>query len=184
MGLGSVERHAADLGEMADFERFVRTQREALVCFLRRRTGSEEDAQDLAQESLTRLLRYRGHTPEAWTSLLYRIARNALNDQLRRARARYEEHHVSLQVIDSVVAVGQPDTQAASAQELALLQRAILGLPRRCREVYLLNRIEGMSYKDIAEHCGISVKAVEKQVSKALRILRAQLEGATEDTGA
>jgi RNA polymerase sigma-70 factor (ECF subfamily) len=38
-----------------------------------------------------------------------------------------------------------------------------------------LNRIEGMSYTEIAEHCGISVKAVEKHISKALRLLRERL---------
>ena len=42
-------------------------------------------------------------------------------------------------------------------------------------QIYLLNRIEGMSYTEIADHCDISVKAVEKHISKALKLLRERL---------
>jgi len=42
--------------------------------------------------------------------------------------------------------------------------------------VYLLNRIDGLSYSQIAQHCGISVKAVEKHIGKALSLLRSKLK--------
>jgi len=57
------------------------------------------------------------------------------------------------------------------------VRAAVLRLPPRCREVYLLNRIEDMSYTEIARHCGISVKAVEKHIGKALSLLRVHLRG-------
>ncbi len=50
-------------------------------------------------------------------------------------------------------------------------------LPEKCREVFLLNRYEGLKYKEIAEKLGISVKTVEAQMSKALRILKEKLVG-------
>jgi RNA polymerase sigma-70 factor (ECF subfamily) len=179
MGSGTFEedRGAALADQRADFEHFVRGQRDALVRRLRRRVPCEEDAQDLAQESLERLMRYRAHAPESWPRLLYRIAANALNDRLRSARARGEALHVSLDETPLELPSADPDheRQIIQRQELARLQRALLGLPPRCREVYLLNRIEGMSYTQIAVHRGISVKAVEKHVGKALKLLRERL---------
>ncbi len=52
---------------------------------------------------------------------------------------------------------------------------AIQTLPEKCREVFQLNRIEGLKYREIAEKLGISIKTVENQVSKALKVLRENL---------
>ena len=179
MELPSVEHEPSlpVLGDPPDFDAFVRGQREGLVRFLRRRTPLEEDAQDLAQESLVRLMRYRGHAPTAWAALLYRIAHNALNDRRRRAHSHREAQHSALDAEVAELASPEPshEQRMATQQELAVLQGVLLGLPLRCRQIYLLNRIEGMSYTEIAGHCGISVKAVEKHISKALRLLRERL---------
>jgi RNA polymerase sigma-70 factor (ECF subfamily) len=179
MALGSAEHKQmfAGAGNPTDFDGFVREQREALVRFLLRRTRSPDDAEDLAQESLTRLMRYRGHAPETWMALLYRIAVNALHDRSRRALTRFDSQHVSLdeEAIELHSAEPSHEQRTASEQDLVALQRALLRLPERCRQVYLLNRIEGMTYTEIADHCGISVKAVEKHISRALRLLRERL---------
>jgi len=55
------------------------------------------------------------------------------------------------------------------------LQAAIADLPDKSRVVFLMNRIDGITYREIAENLGVSVKAVEKQMSRALRILREKL---------
>lgn len=179
MALGSAEHKQmlAGVGNPTDFDGFVREQREALVRFLLRRTRSPDDAEDLAQESLTRLMRYRAHAPETWTALLYRIAVNALHDRSRRAVSRFDALHVSLDDEAGELPSSEPshEQRTASEQDLVALQRALLRLPGRCRQVYLLNRIEGMTYSEIAEHCCISVKAVEKHISRALRLLRERL---------
>jgi RNA polymerase sigma-70 factor (ECF subfamily) len=54
---------------------------------------------------------------------------------------------------------------------------AVSELPERCSEVFLMSRMEGMKYREIADKLGISVKAVEAQMTKALRILRERLSG-------
>jgi RNA polymerase sigma-70 factor, ECF subfamily len=56
------------------------------------------------------------------------------------------------------------------------LQTAISKLPAHCKEVFLLSRFEYLSYKGIAERLSISVKTVENQISKALRIIREELD--------
>ncbi|OFY99249.1 MAG: hypothetical protein A3K10_01345 [Bacteroidetes bacterium RIFCSPLOWO2_12_FULL_31_6] len=55
------------------------------------------------------------------------------------------------------------------------INTAIQTLPEKCREVFQLNRIEGLKYREIAEKLGISIKTVENQVSKALKVLRTNL---------
>lgn len=160
------------------FEHFLRQEREALVKFLRTRLPTEEDAQDVAQESMVRLVRYRGAEPEeAWKRLLYRIAVNAAHDHMRHARSHCAAGHVSyLDTLDTASADEPPqDERLAQQRMLAEMVEQILELPPRCREIFLLNRVEGMTYVQVARHCGISLKAVEKHMTKALSVLRRRL---------
>jgi RNA polymerase sigma-70 factor (ECF subfamily) len=164
-------------------DRFVRERRLPLLRFLSRMNVHEHDAQDIAQESLARLLRYSASEPaEAWQALLYRIAINLLRDRARHARM---EQRLGASPVDAVAAMEaaspepSPEQHASGREALARMQAAIARLPARCREVYLLHRIEGMTYPEIAHRSGISSKAVEKHISRALRLLRAQLEAGT-----
>lgn len=157
------------------FERFLADQHEPLVAFLRYRTVGDADARDAAQESMVRLVRYRDREWEgAWKPLLYRIAINIARDQARRRHHRRADAHCSIDEVGVSLATNEPthEQRIDSERELAAIRELILRLPERCRQIYLLNRIEGMSYTQIARHCGISVKAVEKHVAKALRVLR------------
>ena len=52
------------------------------------------------------------------------------------------------------------------------LDVAIQALPEKCRIVFMLNRMDEMSYAEVAEHLDISVKTVENQIGKALKLLR------------
>lgn len=55
------------------------------------------------------------------------------------------------------------------------LEREIANLPPRCKTIFIMSRYENLKYKDIAEKLGISVKAVEAQISKGLQILRSKI---------
>lgn len=158
------------------FEAFLQAQRPVLVGYLCRRV-SEEDAKDIAQEAFVRMLRYRAYPLDQLKALMYRVATNVLLDRARRDRSRGAPLHVSLEADHDAMASDEPahEERVESQRALALVRAAILQLPERCREVYLLNRIEGMSYTEIARHCGISVKAVEKHIGRALRVLRERL---------
>jgi RNA polymerase sigma-70 factor (ECF subfamily) len=162
------------------FESFLREQYRALVQFLRRRTASEQDAEDAAQESMTRLLRYTGTEPaSSWKPLLYRIATNVAHDQRRAATSHCDDKHVLLEEHELVTDAPTPEEQALRDQQIARLGSAILELPPKCQRVYLLKRVHGLSRAQIARRCGISVKMVEKHLATALVQLRRKVGDGT-----
>lgn len=152
----------------------MQEQRGPLCAFLRTRGASADDAEDIAQDCMERMLRYQTHTPDELRMLLYRIARNRLADRGRAAPAPLQLAEGDDPDAPSSSTPG-PLRQAESGQMLALLRQALFTLPDRCREVYLLNRISGMSYAQIARHCGISAGTVEKHIARALQGLRQEL---------
>src|SRR3546814_14167621 len=107
--------------------------------------ANEEDARDIAQESLTRLLRYRETEPaSSWKPLLYRIATNVMGEQFRRASARQATRHVPLEGMEIASGAPAPEDLIEQQQHEAILRDAILALPTRCRQVYLPRRMEGL----------------------------------------
>lgn len=157
------------------FDRFVAERRVPLQRFLVNLGVAAEDARDLVQEGFLRLLRYRDRAdPAEWTPLAYRIVLNLHRDRQRQAAQR--EATVPLELAEAPSHEPTPEHHVADHQQLMLARQAILELPPRCREVYLLNRVEALSYPAIAARCGISVKAVEKHISRALRELRSKVD--------
>lgn len=148
------------------FDEFVRSQYRALVQFLCRR-NSVEDAEEIAQESIVSLLGYRekGQVSD-WRPLLYRIA---INHSIKRAR-REAPHRGGHGIDTEYVAddAPMPDEEAEQAQRAERLQAAILGLPPKCRRVYLLRHGYGLTHAQIAGRCGISAKTVEKHLATAV----------------
>jgi len=166
-------------GESA-FETFLQSESDTLVGYLRGRQLDVEDARDIAQDAQLRLLRYRDHAAETLRPLLYRIALNLVRDRWRQSSGQRQMFE-QVQALDvGALAADEPGPEqlAARQQDLQRIREAIAALPAHCRGVYLLNRVEGMSYPDIARHMGVSVKAVEKQISKALRLLRLSIGSA------
>ena len=66
-------------------------------------------------------------------------------------------------------------TQLEAMELEEKIRAAIDTLPERCREIFELNRFEGLKYSEIATQLDISVKTVENQMTKALKLLREQL---------
>lgn len=184
--------NAADLPAPADdaasepragFDDFVRSQYAHLVGYLRRRTRSAEDAEDIAQESLMRLMRYReSDVAVSWRALLYRIAINVSNDHARSAMHHGNGKHVPIEDCELADAGPLPEERALRQQQLALLRQAVLALPPKCRRVYLLKRKYGLSRMQIAQRCGISVKMVEKHLATALLRLQREVGSGPDQT--
>ncbi len=74
-------------------------------------------------------------------------------------------------------ALGQIDTSEITFQEITtIIEKTLSGLPPRCREVFTLSRMEGKKNEEVATTLNISVKSVEAQITKALKVFRAALK--------
>lgn len=158
-------------------ERAVARYHDSLMSFLRWKLGSDQDAQDAAQDTYARLLKYRDASQEDLPrTLVMRVATHVVIDRLRRDGVRHSDSHVVLE--DDLLLESQeapPDQCIADRQELAAVRRAVLRLPPRCREAFVLSRVKGMSNPQIADQLGITLKAVERLITKALHQLRTRV---------
>ncbi len=143
----------------------------SLIRFLQRKLPTPEDASDVAQEAYIRLMNYEGSKEVVSpSSLLFRIAINVANDLGRAGKVRRVADHCDIDGLDFDSGVASPEREVSATQELDILCEAIEQLPPKCQKVFLLSRVHNMTYPQIAEHCGISVKMVEKHISRALAI--------------
>jgi RNA polymerase sigma-70 factor (ECF subfamily) len=158
------------------FARMWEELRPALRRHLQRQLGSSDAAEDAVQETFLRMLRYRGVGDAGeCRALLFRVAASVVVDRQRYAKARHADDHCAIDDLELSSDEPQPDHNLSSHQTLVLLRRAILALPPRCREVFLLHRFEGLSYRDIARRFGTSERTVENQISHALAVCRRAL---------
>jgi RNA polymerase sigma-70 factor (ECF subfamily) len=143
----------------------------SLVSFLRQRLRIADDAADVAQEAYIRMLQYEGSREvQSPSSLLFRVAINIANDLGRSEQVRHASDHCGVYELDIDSGLATPERELAASQDLELMYRTIEQLPPKCQQVFLLSRVHCMTYPQIAQHCGISVKMVEKHISHALAI--------------
>lgn len=162
------------VGDEAAFDAIFRGRYAVLVGVAERMLRDRAVAEELVQEVMLALWRRREalSPDEALGPYLVRAVRNRALNHLR---------HLSIERRDAVHAAGPSEAAASGAgpvvaEELAAaLERSVAALPPRCREVFTLSRGGGLSYAEIAERLGISVKTVEAQMGRALRALRADL---------
>ncbi len=136
----------------------------------------EDTCKDLAQEVLVDLWRKRAEL-DIHTSLRAYLRRAAVNRALNYIKTSKkivleepEERH--FEADDSARQLQIKDRQENLEQALA---EAIERLPEKCRLVFTLSRFENLSHRAIAEKLGISVKTIENQIPKAMRLLREAL---------
>jgi RNA polymerase sigma-70 factor (ECF subfamily) len=141
----------------------------ALRGWLRVRFPSLADRDDLVQESYLRIMRAHETGPIASPkAFLFATARNLALNHLR--HRRYEPNELGDFDVSGVLdeCADVPES-VARAQETQHLNEAIQSLPERCREVFALRRLHGLSTKETAARLGIAEKTVEAQCIIALR---------------
>ena len=167
---------AVRAGDLDAFETLFTRYQPALVRSIAFHVRDTEAAHDIVQETFLRVWQRRTSLkPDlSFQALLYRIALNLVRDLYRHAETR-------TRLAAEAPSPLPPDhaDPAATAQHSLLqeeLRRAMReDLPERCRAVFELSRLEGLSIQEVAARLRISPKTAENQLTKALRILRRAL---------
>ena len=129
---------------------------------------SEDITQDVFLQLWETRMNIREETIRAY---LFTIARNNFLKSKRHRKYDLKFRSTYYEDIDNK----SPEFMMELKEYDLKLQKVIAGLPDKCRTVFLMNRIAGMTYREIAQNSGVTVKGVEKQMSRALAILRKDL---------
>lgn len=135
--------------------------------------GNEEKAHDAVQEAFIKLWENCAKVPpEKAKSFVYTVANNLYLNVIKAEKVRLKYADKSLKNTNE-----SPEFLLEEKEFKEKLDDALNSLPEIQRTTFLLNRIDGKKYKEIAEIEGVSVKAIEKRMHLALKSLREKIDG-------
>ncbi|MCE3296246.1 MAG: hypothetical protein K0R65_1960 [Crocinitomicaceae bacterium] len=135
--------------------------------------ADSDEAEDIVQHTFVNFWEQRDqmevHTSAR--SLLYKAVHNACLNRLKHKKVRkaYQQEQ------EYVLRQEQQDDQLHAKELEAQIETVIDRLPEQCARIFRMSRFEQLKYQEIAGQLGLSVKTVENQIGKALRILREEL---------
>lgn len=163
-------------GDEQVFEEFFKTYYERLCNYANTILNDMDEAEEMVQGAFLAMWEKR-ETIEVHSSLksyLYRAVYNSSLNHVKhlKVRQKYDNRHQHNATLEH-----NSTSESLIASELdAIAQNAINNLPPQCQNVFKLSRFENLSYAEIAEQMGISVKTVENHMIKALKVLREKLK--------
>ena len=135
--------------------------------------GNEEKAYDAVQEAFIKLWENcTKDSPNKAKAYVYTVANNLYLNVIKAEKVRLKYADVSLAVSHE-----SPEFLLEEKQYQEKIEKALADLPENQRITFLLNRIDGKKYAEIAEMENVSIKAIEKRMHLALKSLREKIEG-------
>ena len=161
----------------ADIRSAYLTYGPELSRFLRRRSSDGQAAPDLVHDAFLRMAEHADTQVTDVRAYLFRIARNLLLDE-RKQQARRRTTAVAHETMAHIADDG-PSPEAAVCARLRLdrLREAIGQLPFKTQQIFVLNRIDGLTYPEVARRLGVSESSVQKHLATALRHVARSVPG-------
>lgn len=154
-----------------EFESLFNRYFDELRRFVYFKCSDTDLATDIAQDVFTKIWEKRENFDERnIKALLYKMASDNLNTYFRRQKIK-QESRTSIELD-----MDTPQQQMELNELKAQYEMAMAQLPEKQRVVFLMNRMEQLTYNEIAERLEISVKAIEKRMSKAINYLKIHLK--------
>jgi RNA polymerase sigma factor (sigma-70 family) len=164
-------------------------KREVLPCehlvraWLARSLVSRADSDDLIQEAYCRLAKVEDYSGIARPDgFFFQTVRNLLLNQIRHARIIRIETAAELDLLNLADDAPSPERVTGAKRDLARVTDEIAALPERCRRIFEMRRIEGLSQREIAARLSVSENVVEHETAKAIKLVLKALRGGSGDT--
>ena len=159
--------------EQKNFETIFNQHSQTLRNYIYYKCGDIQQAEDIVQEAYIKLWGNCAKVVyEKAKSFLYTVANNHFLNEVAHKKVVLEHQKQS---VNTNTSNETPQFILEEEEFHKKLKEAIANLPEKQREVFLLSRIDKKKYSEIADIVGVSVKAVEKRMSKALLALKEQI---------
>ncbi|MFT6879583.1 MAG: RNA polymerase sigma-70 factor (ECF subfamily) [Psychromonas sp.] len=175
--LDSEQSYLVDIreGNRTAFEAVFRTYYEDLSRYAFSILRKKEESEDLVQQVFVNFWEKREQTiiSGSLKSYLFRSVHNQSLNLIKheKVKANYVEHS---QYFDTKFH-SEVEEELEGKELESKIAEAIDTLPNQCRKIFIMNRMESLKYKEIADQLDISIKTVENQIGKALKVLRGSL---------
>lgn len=177
MELAEIDRFKAlKEGDESAFEMIFKSHYQPLCNYAYSFLLDRDEAEEMVQATFLNVWEKKGSITieTSLKSYLYRAVRNSCLNAIKHAKIKKKHADESLSTLDSSYeSVSQTVISAELDQKIG---DALMQLPEQCRLVFKMSRFEELKYAEIAEQLNISIKTVENQIGKALKIMREQLK--------
>ncbi|MHC4549960.1 MAG: RNA polymerase sigma factor [Planctomycetota bacterium] len=166
-------------GETAAFDLLVGRWRDRIVDLAHLLTGDRDAAEDIGQEVFLRFYRRPGAYDPArpFAAWICTVARNLCHDRYRRETTRVRHQQRAVERRYGPRPAPAPPEAASAAEVEARLREAIVGLPPKFREAFVLCAVRGHSYDEAARICRCPVKTVSTRLARARKRLVTRMRG-------
>lgn len=145
--------------------------------YFQRRVRDIAEIEDMVQDVFARMVARDSTEPvEHLGGYVLKTASSVFADWVRRRSSHAANLHVSFEPELHGEEEADPERILGGREELQAATKVLLQLPERTRTVFILRRLEGQRFQDIAAHLGISVSAVEKHMVRAIHQLSIEME--------
>ena len=156
-------------------ENLFRHYHDTLLHYISRFTPNREDAIEILQDTYVRLIRQQNleHIRSNARAYLFKVATNLLRDKVRRDRSRHIDMHEPFDesLHEASLYERQESTPLRKSEcdeTLEHIKAALMTVPERCRQIFTMHRILGMSHPEIAAALDVSTRTVERNIKAAL----------------
>lgn len=162
-------------GDTAAFESIFKNLYKPLCAYAMVMMKDKDSSEEIVQQVFVKIWERRAslNVSSSLKAYLYQIVRNDCLNALKheKIKEQYRQH----KVIEMQQHHENASHRLTSRELEQQIQNAIDELPEQCGIIFRMSRFEELKYKDIAEQLSISVKTVENQMGKALKLMRLKL---------
>lgn len=171
------KEHTIALGDKQVFQAVFRQHYQALCYFAVSIVGDRQEAEDLVQETFSKLWNKRGdfRTGANIKAFLYITTKNACLNSLKSRQRKTSREEAFSYLHEASFAESTFDPLLAETEIISALYQEIGNLPPRCGRVFRMSYLEGRGNEEIASLLGISYNTVRTQKLRALKLIRASL---------